>query len=194
MADRRLEIVAASGRWAEEFVRIGGALRQALGGLALRIDHIGSTAVLGLAAKDILDLQVTVADEGGLEPVCERLALYGWERRPYERDHVVPGMSPDAREWTKRVLREPIGERAVNLHVRVAGQANQRYPLLFRDYLRAHPATAAAYEEAKRRLAELAGGDRGRYAEAKDPIVDLIYLPAEAWAGRTGWSPGPSDG
>ncbi len=95
--------------------------------------------------------------------------------------------------FTGRVLSPPAGHRAVNLHVRVAARANQRYALLFRDYLRAHPATAAAYAEAKRRLAELVDGDIGRYAEAKDPIVDLIYLPAEDWAGRTGWAPGPSD-
>ena len=193
MAGTGLEIVDASGRWAEEFASIGGALRRQLGELALRIDHIGSTAVPGLAAKDIVDVEVTVTDENGLDLVCERLAAHGWDRRPYERDHLVPGLPTDPREWTKRVLSEPPELRAVNLHVRVAGRANQRYALLFRDYLRAHPATAVAYAEAKRRLADLAAGDRGRYAEAKDPIVDLIYLPAEAWAERHGWAPGPSD-
>ena len=193
MAGRRLEIVDPTARWGWEFAAIGEELRRHLGDLAVRIDHIGSTAVPGLAAKDVLDVQVTVADENKLDLVCERLAPHAWERRPYERDHVVPGLPIDAREWTKRLLREPAGRRAVNLHVRVFGRANQRYPLLFRDYLRAHPATAAAYAEAKRRLAELAAGDVVRYADAKDPVVDLIYLPAEEWAGRTCWAPGPSD-
>lgn len=193
MAERRLQIVPASARWADEFAAIGGALRQYLGDLALRIDHIGSTAVAGLAAKDIVDIQVSVGDDDALDLVCERLAARGWERRPPTCDHVVPGLAPDSREWTKRLLREPNGQRAVNLHVRVAGRANQRYSLLVRDYLRTHPATAEVYAEAKRRLAELAGDDRGRYAEAKDPITDLIYLPAEEWAGRHGWTPGPSD-
>ena len=193
MAERRLDIVDWTGRWTEEFSTIGRALRRDLGSLALRIDHIGSTAVPGLAAKDILDVQVTVADHAGLDTACARLAARGWDRRPYDRDHVVPGLPADDREWTKRVFREPAGQRAINLHVRVSGRANQRYPLLFRDYLRVHPTTAAAYAEAKRRLADLAEGDRGRYAEAKDPIVDLIYLPAEEWAGRTGWVLGPSD-
>lgn len=193
MVERRLEIVPPTARWADEFALLGGILRKQLGDLALRIDHIGSTAVPGLAAKDVLDVQVTVTDADMLDRVCERLTPYGWVGRPYHRDHVVPGLPSDADEWTKRVLGEPSGQRPVNVHVRIVGRANQRYSLLFRDYLRAHPATAAAYGEAKRRLAALAGDDLGLYAEAKDPIVDLIYLPAEAWAERTGWAPGPSD-
>lgn len=66
--------------------------------------------------------------------------------------------------------------------------ANQRYPLLFRDYLRGHPATAEAYAELKRRLA-VSLADPKQYPEVKDPAVDLIYLAAEDWAGRTGWQP-----
>jgi GrpB-like predicted nucleotidyltransferase (UPF0157 family) len=72
------------------------------------------------------------------------------------------------------------------------GRANQRYPLLFRDYLRAHPAAGQAYAELKRRLAaQLA--DPGAYSDVKDPAVDLIYYAAGEWAGHTGWKPGPLD-
>jgi GrpB-like predicted nucleotidyltransferase (UPF0157 family) len=78
--------------------------------------------------------------------------------------------------------------RRVNLHVRVAGRANQRYALLFRDYLRAHPDTAAAYGEFKKRAASLPLESVGEYADLKDPVCDLIYLPAEEWAERTGWT------
>jgi len=76
--------------------------------------------------------------------------------------------------------------------VRMAGRPNQRYPLLFRDYLRAHPASAAAYAELKRRLAEHLS-DPQRYPEVKDAAVDLIYFAAEEWAATTGWQPGPAD-
>jgi GrpB-like predicted nucleotidyltransferase (UPF0157 family) len=76
----------------------------------------------------------------------------------------------------------------VNLHLRVAGRANQRYALLFRDYLRAHPDTAAAYGEFKKRAASLPLESTGEYADLKDPVCDLIYLPAEEWAERTGWT------
>jgi GrpB-like predicted nucleotidyltransferase (UPF0157 family) len=80
--------------------------------------------------------------------------------------------------------------RRVNLHVRVADRANQRYALLFRDYLRSHPDTAAAYGEFKRRAAALLPTESiADYSDLKDPVCDLIYLPAEEWAARTGWTP-----
>jgi uncharacterized protein YhfF len=82
---------------------------------------------------------------------------------------------------------EALGERRANVHVRRAGSANERYALLFRDYLRAHPLVAAAYAELKRRLsASLA--DVANYADVKDPAVDLIYLAAEPWASATSWT------
>ena len=76
--------------------------------------------------------------------------------------------------------------------MRVLGRANQRYALLFRDFLRGHPATAAAYAELKRRLAENLA-DPDTYPDVKDPAVDLIYLAAEEWAAATRWQPGPTD-
>jgi GrpB-like predicted nucleotidyltransferase (UPF0157 family) len=91
-------------------------------------------------------------------------------------------------------LREPPGYRRVNVHVRVVGQANQRYPLLFRDYLRAHPASARAYATLKKDLALLLPDDLDHYTDVKDAACDLIYFAAEAWAQTIGWNPGPSDG
>jgi GrpB-like predicted nucleotidyltransferase (UPF0157 family) len=75
----------------------------------------------------------------------------------------------------------------------VDGRPNQRYPLLFRDYLRSHEAAAAAYAAVKRQLAGLTL-ETGVYADVKDPVCDLIMVSAEEWAVRTGWHPGPSDG
>ncbi len=85
-----------------------------------------------------------------------------------------------------RFARPPDGMRPVNLHLRIAGRANARYAVLFRDFLKAHPLTTANYAEAKRRLAALCE-TTSQYADAKDPICDLIYLPAEEWAESTGW-------
>jgi len=81
----------------------------------------------------------------------------------------------------------------VNLHLRVNGRPNQRYPLLFHDYLRAHDEAATSYATLKRRLAELSL-ETGVYADIKDPVTDLIMVAAEEWAARAGWQPGPSDG
>ena len=82
----------------------------------------------------------------------------------------------------------------MNLHIRVDGRASQRYALLFRDYLRAHPATAKAYGQFKRLAAELPLADAGEYADLKDPVCDLVYLPAEEWAARTSWAPASGTG
>jgi GrpB-like predicted nucleotidyltransferase (UPF0157 family) len=175
--------------WAQEFERVAAELRAVLGDRARRVDHIGSTAVPGLASKDVIDVQVTVGDEAVLDGAAERLAASGWRVRPeFVGDHVAPGAPAAEREWVKRFSAEPDGHRRVNVHVRVEGRANQRYALLFRDYLRAHPA-AAAYGTFKRRAAAFLPDALGSYVELKDPVCDLVYLPAEEWAARTGWTP-----
>jgi GrpB-like predicted nucleotidyltransferase (UPF0157 family) len=181
----RVTIEPYSERWPVEFARIARRIRSVLGEHALRIDHIGSTAVPGLAAKDRIDVQVTVAELAHANP----LGGAGFEEFAPVRDHRPPGAAGPDSDWEKRLY--TTGGRA-NVHVRVEGNANQRYALLFRDYLRAHPASADAYAELKRRLAvELR--DVGRYADVKDPACDLIMVAAEEWAAATSWAPGPSD-
>ena len=178
--------------WPAEFGALAHQIRAALGTLAQRIDHIGSTSVPGLAAKDRIDIQVTVASEAQLDEALERIAAAGFQARPGNAtDHVPPGASAAPEEWSKRFAAQRPGERPANIHIRVAGRANQRYPLLFRDYLRAHPASAAAYAELKRQLAQRLD-DIQSYTEVKDPACDLIALAAEDWAAATGWSLGPS--
>jgi GrpB-like predicted nucleotidyltransferase (UPF0157 family) len=76
----------------------------------------------------------------------------------------------------------------VNLHVRVVGSPNERLALLFRDYLRAHPAAIAAYSEFKRVLADAVGGLEP-YTEVKDPVVDVVVAAAADWASQVEWQP-----
>ena len=180
--------------WPDAFRDAARRLRTALGERADRIDHVGSTSVPGLASKDVIDIQVSVAPGTDLGSVARVLERAGWTLLPgIDRDHVVPGSPPDERAWRKVFLNEPPGYRSVNVHVRVVGQPNQRYPLLFRDYLRAHPPSAQAYATLKRDLAGLLADDLDRYADVKDAACDLIYFAAEAWAQATGWSPRQSD-
>ncbi len=183
-----IEIVEYRPAWAEEYTRIAAGLRRALGGLAARIDHIGSTSVPGLAAKDIIDVQVTVAALEPFEPLRDAFALAGYTLRPeIFRDHFPPGVTgPDA-AWEKRMARPPTTQRATNLHVRVLGRPNQRYAVLFRDYLRAHPAAAAAYAAVKRTLARYHAADIDAYVTIKDPVCDVIMSAAEDWAAKSGW-------
>ena len=190
-----VEIVEYDQSWPDTFRDEASRLRMTLGDSAFRIDHIGSTSVAGLASKDVIDIQVSVGQGSDLNGVGRELEKAGWTLRPdINRDHGVPGSSADEPAQRKRFLNEPPGSRRVNIHVRVTGQANQRYPLLFRDYLRAHPFSAQAYARLKRDLALLLQGDSDRYADVKDAACDLIYFAAEDWARTVGWEAGRSDG
>lgn len=179
-------IVDYRSNWPDEFDAIAARIGTALGPRALRIDHIGSTAIPGLCAKDVIDVQVTVADldVAAITPALERAGLRS--RSTIVRDHNPPWSAGDDEDWRK--LYFDMEDNSAHVHVRVAGRANQRYALLFLDYLRAHPEAAAAYGEFKRRLAVLCA-DTMTYAEAKDPVCDVILVAANDWAERTGWVP-----
>jgi GrpB-like predicted nucleotidyltransferase (UPF0157 family) len=179
-------IVEHQPSWSAEYAGIASRLRAVLGERVLRIDHIGSTAVPNLCAKDVLDIQVCVAALD--DAMVETLQRAGFVFRPdISSDHIPPGQSTNATDWEKHYFNAPAGERRAHIHVRVQGKPNARYPLLFRDYLITHLPMTAAYGELKRKLAASLV-DEGAYADVKDPAVDLIYFAAEEWAGRTAWS------
>jgi GrpB-like predicted nucleotidyltransferase (UPF0157 family) len=177
----RVEIVPYDPAWPEQFAELGRELRAGLGDIALRIDHVGSTAVPGLAAKPIIDVQVSVA-------AFEPLAAF---KQPLERLGYV--FRADNPERTKRYFREPQGRRRTHVHVRRAGSFSEQWALLFRDYLRAHPEEAAGYEAVKRRLAIQFEDDRHAYTDAKVSPMWAIIRQADDWAQARGWLPGPSD-
>jgi len=184
-----VEVVPYDPAWPDRATALIAGLREVLGPRALRIEHIGSTAIAGMAAKDVIDLQVSVAD---LEPAArdfdEPLGTQGFQRVPYEHDHVPAGLEDDPGRWVKRLWsRRGHAAGDVNLHVRRAGSPNERVALLFRDWLRAHPAAVPAYSAFKRGLAG-AVADLGVYTDVKDPVVDLVIAAAETWATETGWS------
>ena len=187
-----VEIVEYKHQWKTDFQLLAERLRKAMGKRALRIDHIGSTSVPGLASKDRIDIQMTVAD---FEPdALAPLTVLGYElRSQIIADHQPPGDASPAWQWEKRYFSAPAEQRPTNLHLRAAGRANQRYALLFRDYLRHTPQAAAAYAELKRRLAQNLGENSDSYPDIKDPACDLIIIAAEAWALQTNWRPTPSD-
>jgi GrpB-like predicted nucleotidyltransferase (UPF0157 family) len=178
--------------WQAEFSCLGCEVRKVLGNVALRIDHIGSTSVPGLAAKDVIDIQVTVANlEVSIEKALERA---GYSRLKHiSRDHVPPGWPTQDEDWTKWFFKSASRQRPANLHVRLSGRANQRYPLLFRDYLRTHESVAQAYAQVKTALAWLHPDDIDAYYDVKDPVCDIIMGGAEAWAAQVAWRPGNPD-
>jgi len=167
--------------WRELFAALGRELRAALGSAALRIDHVGSTAVPGLAAKPIVDVQISVASFEPLRAFRDPIEACGfvWRR--------------NNEELTKRYFREQPGRRRTHVHVRRAGSFCEQLNLLHRDYLRADPVRADEYAAVKRSIGHLLRTDRQAYVDAKAPFVWGTIARAHDWAQRTGWEPEPSD-
>jgi GrpB-like predicted nucleotidyltransferase (UPF0157 family) len=189
-----IEIAPYSADWPDAFRRLALRLRRALGDLALRIDHIGSTSVPGLPAKDLIDIQVTVAALDPPEPIVRAIEPLGYTWAEHLRsDHLPPGAIAAPEAWRKLFFRCPPGQRRTNLHVRAACAANQRYALLFRDYLRARPSAAAAYARVKQQLARHHPDDADAYYDVKDPVCDILIAAAEDWAQASRWQVGPTD-
>ena len=189
-----IEIIAYQSRWASEFLELSQKLWSALGGLALRIDHIGSTSVPNLAAKDIIDIQVTVAnfEQPDLRLRFEQAGLV-W-REDTTHDHCPPGMKLELSDLEKRYAQFiPPMMRKTHVHVRAEGRFNQRYALLCRDYLRTHQATRQAYAEIKFQLARYFPDNTEAYYDIKDPVFDLFMAGAWEWAAWTNWQPAPTD-
>ncbi len=174
-------IVEYDPAWPAQAETLIARLQSALGPLAARIDHIGSTAVPGLAAKDILDIQVTLPDldAATLAAVAGAMTAAGFvHRSDVTRDHRPPGaIGPDS-DWEKAYFKTAPGERPAHIHVRAAGRPNQAYPLRFRDFLRGAPEVAEAYARLKRELARYHAHDGEAYTDIKDPVVDLIWMIA----------------
>lgn len=190
MAQERLVISDYDPTWPDRFREIGTGLRERVGDDALRIDHIGSTSVRGLAAKDVIDVQITV-EELAVADAWPHELLPGLLRRVGNlADHVPASGSGDPADWDKRYWSN---SKNVHVHVRANGRPNQRYALLFRDYLRADPLAAASYGALKQALATAAPDDWDTYYEVKDPACDLILAGAEQWAARVAWAYPPSD-
>lgn len=153
--------------------QVQAALRSSLG--AVRVEHIGSTAVPGLAAKPIIDLQLSVPDVDDEAAYLPALEEAGYQLRVRER------------AWHHRMLRTPA--RDVHLHVCDAGSGWERRHLLFRDHLRAHPEDAEAYAAVKLELAGRQWPTMLEYTKAKDAVIERVTARAEAWAAATGWTP-----
>ncbi|RKN18729.1 dephospho-CoA kinase [Micromonospora musae] len=187
VAPQQAQLVDYDPTWPRQYARLAARIRHALAPADLRIDHIGSTAVPGLAAKDVIDVQLTVAtlDEADAT-IAQRLADAGFPRMSGEwwDDPRPAGRG----RWEKRLHGSADPGRPVRLHVRVADSPGWRYALLMRDHLRADPGQRSAYLLFKQELADSAPESAGS-PTAGDPWFDEEYLRAEEWAAQTGWRP-----
>jgi len=166
--------------WQYGFVQIGERIRDELGEVAIRIDHIGSTSVPGLDSKPVIDIHISVKL---FEPMVYKSMLESI-------GYVYRYQNPDK---TKRYFRESSDIRRTHIHVRELGSWSEQFALLFRDYLRSHPEDCKEYAAVKYHLMGLYGDDRERYVEEKDPIIWKIMNKASKWSQVVGWKPGITD-
>ncbi len=170
---RAIVVVPYDESWPGAFARERDRILPALGELAHRVDHIGSTAVAGLPAKPIIDIDVSVDD-----PDDERLYVPLLRRAGYRLRVREPG---------HRMLRTPALD--VHLHVCATGGHWERTHLLFRDWLRVAGDDRERYAGVKRELAQRAWPDMNAYSAAKAEVIGEITQRAERWAASICWSP-----
>lgn len=160
----------------------------------LGVDHIGSTSVPGLPAKDVLDLQLGVASLEDADDLCDRLSEAGFPRLPGVWQDTPTADVPEPEKWQKRLHCNADPGRAVNVHVRVVGSPGWQYALAFRDWLRANDDMRAAYANEKDRCAGLHRDDAttAGYAACKEDWFTTFAAPRlTAWKDDVGWSPEP---
>ena len=167
---RPIQVIPYQARWPKEYEETAADLRAALGDTARYIDHIGSTSVPNLQAKDVLDIQITVHDleDPAIQAKLEAVGYTGFSKEYHDE---FSGMDPNSPELEKRMIREKAGQRRMHIHIREYGRFNQRYPLLFRDYLRTSTVTRQTYGLLKERLAQLFPESKDGYYFIKDIIV-----------------------
>ncbi|MGE2817557.1 dephospho-CoA kinase [Mycobacterium heidelbergense] len=182
-------LVPADPAWPDQARRIVARLQTACGHKALRVDHIGSTAVPGFDAKDVIDIQITVESLAVADELAEPLLSVGYPRIDAITQDVAH--TDDPALWRKRIHASADPGRPTNVHIRVDGWPNQQFALLFVDWLTANPDARADYLTAKRDAEKRGNGDSEIYVAAKEPWFFDAYRRAWDWADSTGWRPRP---
>lgn len=158
-------------RWAVRFSDEASLISTALGGVVIELHHIGSTAIPEIAAKPVIDMLAVVSSLEALDRASSSLESLGYESKG---EFGIPG---------RRYFRKdfPSGIRTHQLHAFATGSAEIERHLNFRDYLRAHPAEARAYEALKVSLAAQSASDARAYTDDKTAFIREIERRAAAW-------------
>ncbi len=164
---RDITIVDYNPAWIEEFEKHKKIIADAIGNIALQIEHIGSTSVPELAAKPIIDILVVVPDSSDESSYLPQLEATGYVLRVRE---------PDFHEH--RMMRMP--EKNVHIHIFSPDSLEVNRYLVFRDQLRKNPEARMRYEKVKRELAAQSWSDMNAYADAKTKVIESIIQSASA--------------
>lgn len=158
-----IRVVDYDPQWIARFYEHAGRITATLGATALRVEHIGSTSVAGLAAKPIIDIMLVVPDVTDENAYAPALIARGYQMRVREPDH--------------RMLRTQMRDT----HIHVYSQGNEEIDrlLAFRDRLREHADERELYAQLKRELAKRNWRDMNAYADAKTEVIKAIVARAQ---------------
>lgn len=170
MTPREVKVVPHDPAWKEAFEAEAAVLHSVLADEALAIHHIGSTSVPGLSAKPVIDVLIEVREIEKVDAFDESMAAKGYEAWG---ENGIPGR----RFFTKNRGRD----RVFHIHVFEAGTLEAERHLAFRDYLREHPETSAAYARLKEELAEKHPTDIESYMDGKDSFIRDTEEAALYW-------------
>lgn len=170
LLSKPISIIAYDPEWANWFAAEKQQLLDVLRPQEVWIEHIGSTAVPGLAAKPILDIAAALADRELIQSYLKKLRSLGYEEVPI-----------DPRFERRLFSKGPYNEGTHHLHVTTYGTQTWAEPLLFRDYLRAHPELVTAYATVKREAAARYQNDLNGYHDHKSVFIAQLMEEARAW-------------
>ncbi|MGH3343098.1 MAG: GrpB family protein [Carbonactinosporaceae bacterium] len=172
----RVAVVPYDVHWPLRFGRIRDDLARALGPVARRVDHIGSTAIPGMAARPAIDVQVSVEDLDAEEDYRPAFESLGWTLRGREPSH--------------RYFRAPPGQpRDTHIYVCASGTAWEYDHLLLVAYLQTHPERRDAYARLKLELGARRADDSAAYCRERAGFIEETIRFGQGWARETGWRP-----
>ena len=164
MATKYVEVVPYDEQWKQDFIDISSEIRETLGDLALRIEHVGSTSVEGLSAKPIIDIDVVIKGSD-FDSVVAKMAAIGYV---HEGNLGIVGREAFKYEGKEHLRRH-------HLYVCPEDSPELRRHLAFRDYLRAHREAVEEYSRIKEEGAALFPYDIDGYIGHKSPFIESIY-------------------
>jgi GrpB-like predicted nucleotidyltransferase (UPF0157 family) len=182
MSGVRIHLEPHDPAWVDTFTRIAAMVERAVRRTNATIYHIGSTSIPGIAAKPIIDIQVSVDTMDGTTRIVTAMQRAGFVHFSENDDH--------------RKLFFDLAEgdtQLANVHIRRRGEFSEQAALLFRDYLRAEPEAAARYEAVKHDLAVIEWTTVDHYADAKGDVVWELLREADLWAQDNAWRPPAAD-
>lgn len=165
MITKHVVVLPYDEQWRQDFLKIKAELTNALGQLAIGIEHVGSTSVRGLSSKPIIDIDVVIKDDSVLENVISALGEIGYQHEG--------NLGIDGREAFKYDGKEHLQKH--HLYVCPEDSPELKRHIAFRDYLRTHPDAVREYSHIKEEGAKQYPEDIEQYIEHKSPFIEKIY-------------------